>query len=349
MATYNRSAVVKRAIDSMLAQTLRDFEFIIVDDGSSDETPQVLSECAAADARIRLLRQENKGLAAARNFGANKARGKYLTFMDDDDVSLPLRLERQVSFLDNNPDYAACHCDHSNVMSTDDISKHDITANLSLHDIKNTDEIKFRVFPRPLVTNNSIHQPLDPTTVILKKSFMQCGGYRTSNTVIEDLDFTFLFLEKFKSVFINEIHYLYTRPAGNLGDNLSTKDPKKFIKMHIATYISAWYRLTNQEDPISANKSLAEINQLVYKLPRRIRYIIYNSLIYMSPVLKKAYKYPDEEVKKYLMMASGITPMMSVYYEILLIIKKPFAFIRKILRYLWLRLKLIVKLAKSYL
>ena len=349
MATYNRSATIKRAIDSMLAQTLRDFEFIIVDDGSSDETPQVLSECAAADARIRLLRQENKGLAAARNAGADKARGKYLAFMDDDDISLPLRLERQVGFLRNNPDYAACHCDYSNVMPTDEISKYDITAKPSLHDIKNTDEIKFRVFPRPLVTNYSIQRPLDATTVILKKSFVQCGGYRTCNTVIEDLDFTFLFLEKFKSAFINEIHYLYTRPAGNLGDNLSTKDPEKFIKMHIATYISAWHRLTNQEDPISTNKSLAEINQLVYKLPRRIRYIIYNSLLYMWPALKKAHKYSGEEVKKYFIIASGITPIMSAYYEILLIIKKPFAFIRKVLIYLWLRLKLIVKLAKSYL
>ena len=349
MATYNRSATVKRAIDSMLAQTLRDFEFIIVDDGSSDETPQVLSKCSAADTRIRLLHQENKGLAAARNFGADKARGKYLAFMDDDDKSLPLRLERQVGFLDNNPDYAACQCGYSKVMPTGEISKYDTTAKPPSQDVKNTDEINFIVFPKPLVTNNPVYHTLDATTVICKESFMQCGGYRNSNKVIEDLDFAFLFLEKFNAAFINEIHYLYTLPIESFGGNLSTKDPEKFIKMHIATYISAWHRLANQEDPISANKSLAEINQLVYKLPRRIRYIIYSGLLYMLPVIKEVHKYSNKGGKKHLMMASGTTPSIIAYYGMLLIIKKPFSFARRVLRYLGLRLKLMVKLVKSYL
>jgi glycosyltransferase involved in cell wall biosynthesis len=89
--THNRSAVVPRAITSVLAQTMRDFELIVVDDGSTDGTHSVVA--AIRDDRIRFLRQENQGLSAARNAGAALAGSEWLTFLDDDDQALPEWLE----------------------------------------------------------------------------------------------------------------------------------------------------------------------------------------------------------------------------------------------------------------
>ncbi|MEX0666254.1 MAG: glycosyltransferase family A protein [Acidimicrobiia bacterium] len=89
--TYNRSSIVPRAISSVLAQTVTDFELIVVDDGSTDDTANVVS--AIRDDRIRLRRQQNGGLSAARNAGAQIARGRWLTFLDDDDQALPCWLE----------------------------------------------------------------------------------------------------------------------------------------------------------------------------------------------------------------------------------------------------------------
>ena len=101
MATYNRADVVGRAIDSILNQTHNNFEFIIVDDGCTDRTSQILQKYVANDKRIILLKQNNQGLAAARNVGVDKAQGKYVAFMDDDDISLPNRLEKQLLFWRN--------------------------------------------------------------------------------------------------------------------------------------------------------------------------------------------------------------------------------------------------------
>lgn len=107
MPTYNRAGLLERAVDSVLAQTYRDFEFIIVDDGSTDETRNILKSYARKDKRIRVLANEtNRGISYARNRGNAAARGKYIMIMDSDDISMPERMERQVDFMEKNPEFA---------------------------------------------------------------------------------------------------------------------------------------------------------------------------------------------------------------------------------------------------
>jgi hypothetical protein len=86
---YNRGEMVKEAIDSVLSQSFRNFELIVVDDGSTDDTPEVLAEYGD---RLKLITQENAGPESARNNGAGAARGEYLAFLDSDDVMLPRAL-----------------------------------------------------------------------------------------------------------------------------------------------------------------------------------------------------------------------------------------------------------------
>jgi glycosyltransferase involved in cell wall biosynthesis len=105
MAVYNGQNHVRQAIDGILAQTFQDFEFVIVDDGSTDETPRILDEYG--DPRIvRLKHPENRGLIAALNTGLAAARGEFVARQDADDFSYPGRFQIQVDFLRSRPDVA---------------------------------------------------------------------------------------------------------------------------------------------------------------------------------------------------------------------------------------------------
>ena len=103
LTTFNRSELVKRAIDSVLAQTVGEFELIIVDDCSTDDTADVVS--AVDDPRVSLVRHEtNRGLAEARNSGIRRAQGKFVCFLDDDDELLPNKLSAQLRAFENEDD-----------------------------------------------------------------------------------------------------------------------------------------------------------------------------------------------------------------------------------------------------
>ena len=102
LPVYNCPHYVGAAIESILAQSFGDFEFLIIDDGSTDETPYVLDQYS--DARIRRIRHENKGLAGTLNVGIGLARGKYIARQDQDDLSLPDRFAKQVAYMESCPE-----------------------------------------------------------------------------------------------------------------------------------------------------------------------------------------------------------------------------------------------------
>ncbi len=103
--TYNRAWCLAEAVDSVLAQAYQDFELIVVDDGSTDETPQLL---AAYGGRLRVLRCENRGVSAARNAGIAAAQAELIAFLDSDDLWLPGKLSHQVAFFHLDPEALIC-------------------------------------------------------------------------------------------------------------------------------------------------------------------------------------------------------------------------------------------------
>lgn len=113
---YNGEKYLQAAIDSVLAQTYPNWELIVIDDGSTDSTPEILDRYS--DSRIRKVRQENRGEAVARNTGLDLARGSYIAFLDADDVYLPNALADLAGFLDQHPEFDVAYsngyiCDES--------------------------------------------------------------------------------------------------------------------------------------------------------------------------------------------------------------------------------------------
>jgi glycosyltransferase involved in cell wall biosynthesis len=104
MPAYNASRYLGEAIESILGQTLSDFELIVIDDGSTDETPRILQTFAERDPRVRVIRIQNSGIGSALNTGLAATRGSFIARMDGDDISLPTRFEKQVAYLRAHPE-----------------------------------------------------------------------------------------------------------------------------------------------------------------------------------------------------------------------------------------------------
>ncbi len=109
--TYNRRHGVVEAIDSVLAQSMPDFEVLVIDDGSTDGTAEVVREHYAGEPRVQVHTKPNGGTASARNHGIELAAGEFIAFLDSDDLYLPAFLERQLAALETHPEAAMAICD----------------------------------------------------------------------------------------------------------------------------------------------------------------------------------------------------------------------------------------------
>lgn len=171
--TYNRSALLKQALLSCLEQTYQDFEIIVVDDGSTDDTKQVVESLGSS--KIRYFFQENCGRSKARNRAISLAEGKYITFLDSDDEYLPNKLEVGVKALDENPQYGAIYSSAYNV---------DIKGKLHPY-----------VYPAPssgwIYKEITLYLPLTiclPTVMARKEVFKKVGVFDEKQNRFEDTD-----------------------------------------------------------------------------------------------------------------------------------------------------------------
>lgn len=174
LAVHNGERHLEASVRSILTQTLRDFELIVVDDGSTDGTPEVVSALRREDARIVTVRQENHGLAASLNRGIELARGAYIARQDADDVSLPDRFERQAAFLDAHPSIAA-------VGSSADVIDRDGTVVGRLNALSGSQTVR-----RGLRTLRST--PIHGSMMMRKGAVLGAGGYREAFRAGQDYD-----------------------------------------------------------------------------------------------------------------------------------------------------------------
>lgn len=170
MPVYNGAQYLKDAIDSVLAQTFTEFEFLIVNDGSTDNSLQIIE--SYNDKRIKVLSQENQGVSAALNAGLNAASGDFIARTDCDDICKPDRLEKQINFLINNPDFILVGSD------ADYVDKDGVFA-FHYQNIGHTnEEIQERIHH---------HCPFIHSAVIYnKEAVISIGGYDENAYLFED-------------------------------------------------------------------------------------------------------------------------------------------------------------------
>jgi glycosyltransferase involved in cell wall biosynthesis len=169
--TYNRAALVTEAVASVLAQSFRDFELLVVDDGSTDGTGEALALYAD---RIRLIRRESRdGVSAARNDGIAAARGEWLAFLDSDDLWLPEKLTRQMAYLTAHPGLKLCQTEETWV-------RRGVRVNQPQTHRKIGGRIFFQSLERCLVS---------PSAVILHRRLIEAhGGFDEDLPAAEDYD-----------------------------------------------------------------------------------------------------------------------------------------------------------------
>jgi glycosyltransferase involved in cell wall biosynthesis len=173
MPVYNAEANVAAATESILEQTYTDFEFLIIDDGSTDNSLAVITEYAKADRRIRVISCANRGLVTSLNEGLAESRGSYIARMDADDIAMPSRLREQVAFLDENDRCAVVGTsfilidDHGNVGTAWRSFIHDLT-------------IKHALALEGCICH--------PTATYRKSAVLDAGGYREAYVAAEDYD-----------------------------------------------------------------------------------------------------------------------------------------------------------------
>jgi len=169
MSAYNAEKYIAEAIESVLSQTFKDFEFIIVDDGSQDKTLAIIKHYQAQDARIVLHSHANIGLGSSLNMAIKVAKGEWIARMDADDIMLPNRLEVQIKYLQAHPEIGvlSCWAYYINYSGR-------VIGKLKSPTDLNTQEDSQRYFK-----NNKIIHILHPGTMIKKESVLQIGGYKS--------------------------------------------------------------------------------------------------------------------------------------------------------------------------
>jgi glycosyltransferase involved in cell wall biosynthesis len=166
--------MVKQAIQSVFNQNLNDFEIIVVNDGSGDDTTTAL-EPFLQNPRFRYVQQENAGLSAARNHGIRVANGKYISFLDDDDLYCPNKLARQVAYLEMYPNAMLVHCW---------FSKFDTIGNDL--GVRNTSWFRGEIYPS-ILTQWSILMAT-PCVMVRREIFQTVGFFDEDLDAAEDLD-----------------------------------------------------------------------------------------------------------------------------------------------------------------
>ncbi|MEO0934500.1 MAG: glycosyltransferase family A protein, partial [Cyanobacteria bacterium J06641_2] len=207
MPAYNAAAYLSQTIESVLNQSFTDFELVIIDDGSTDNTGVIAYKYKKLDDRVKVLFQSNQGVSATRNRGINDSNSKYIAFIDADDKWLPDNLKLHFEHLEKNPDlgisYAKVEFLHPDGKHTGKIARGRLTNLQPQHFL----------YENPTMTVSNI--------VVRKKVFAEIGCFDCSMSYSEDMNFLFrVACSKWKIEGLNKVLLGYRTTQGGLSSQL---------------------------------------------------------------------------------------------------------------------------------
>ena len=207
VATYNRARFLPETIESVLQQRYRDFELIVVDDGSTDDTQSVLR---AYRDRIRSFYQENSGPAAARNLGIRNSRGRWIAIQDSDDLCTPDHLEVLFGFLEKNPACGMVFANGAYLGGTEHFRETIIpkkkSVRLAREGVRLVD-----LFEKSIVRLQA--------ALISKECLEAIGGHDERLRICMDLDLAFRMFMRYPVAYLDQVVFLYRKHEGNIGRN----------------------------------------------------------------------------------------------------------------------------------
>lgn len=229
MPAYNPGTFLPTAIESVLAQTYHHFELIIIDDGSTDHTPDICRAYAKKDARIHVFRQQNQGPAAARNAGIKLSKGQFICLLDADDCMDPKKIEIQLSVMQQNPEIDITY-----------------TALKLIDDKGNTlGEIHSQDYPPEVLVAQMFFRNVisNANTIMAKRFCLERNAYDENYKYAEDYDLMMRLVHQYCFKYVDIPLTLYRRHGNNLSDNLKahrnteTKVINRYSKEHVEEII----------------------------------------------------------------------------------------------------------------
>jgi Glycosyl transferase family 2 len=238
MVICNIERFLAEAIESILSQTFRDFEFIIVDFGSTDKSKDIAASYAASDSRIRFSEIPPCSYIEAKIAACSLPKGRYIAIQDADDVSLPHRLKAELDFMEKHPEVGLLG---GAIQRIDSDGKY-----LTIADDYPTEDQEIRVVLRRW--NTFWH----PTVLILREAFVRVGGYRVPSSPSDDYDLWLRISEQYQCANLKQVVLKYRIHP----QQLSLRQRKQQILCVLAAQASASLRAAGNPDPMNSVKQI---------------------------------------------------------------------------------------------
>jgi glycosyltransferase involved in cell wall biosynthesis len=236
MSVFNDACYLQSAIESVLSQADVDLEFIIVDDGSSDGSAAILSDYAARDGRVHVIRQQNAGLTRALITGCDAATGEFIARQDADDISLPGRLAKQVQLLRSDPQLVFVSCQAQVIAPEGEV--------VLSHTRPVTPEAA-----TDLLLHGGSGPPGHGTVMFRRDAYVRAGGYRPEFYFAQDCDLWFRLAEQGLLSYRPEFLYQYRLAPGSLS---GSRNPIKRLFANAVDDCRALRLKGQSEEPILA-------------------------------------------------------------------------------------------------
>jgi glycosyltransferase involved in cell wall biosynthesis len=227
LPAYNAEKYITEAIISILNQSFNDFELLIADDGSTDNTKQIIE--SFSDNRIKTIHNsKNIGKNETVNRLFHSSKGVYITIHDADDISVKDRFEKQISFFCKNPKYSLCGTFFKTIDSRGKFIK-EVELEHNYHTIK-----------KNIIAKSQFHGP----TVMFKREIVdQVGGLFRYFKWGEDIDFTLRVVEKFQATNLREFLYLYRIHDKSLTKDISFLNPDRLVNLKLRNFLAEQRKL----------------------------------------------------------------------------------------------------------